>query len=40
MSFAAIALYVTSQQVFVVVVVVVVISLSTPSGNFWVHPRI
>jgi hypothetical protein len=36
-SFAAITLCVASQRVFVVVVV---ISLSTQSGNFWIHPRI
>jgi lipopolysaccharide/colanic/teichoic acid biosynthesis glycosyltransferase len=46
-SFAAITLCVASQRVVVVVVVVVVviiiiiiISLSTQSGNFWIHPRI
>jgi hypothetical protein len=40
-SFAVITLCVASQQVFVVVVVVVVfISLSTQSGNTWIHPRI
>jgi hypothetical protein len=44
-SFAAITLCVASQRVFVVVivvvvvVVVVVISLSTQSGNFWIHSR-
>jgi hypothetical protein len=40
-SFAAITLCVASQRVLivVVVVVVVVISLSTQSGNFWLHPR-
>jgi len=40
--FAAITLCVASQRVFVVVVVVVVvvISLSTQSGNFWMHPCI
>jgi hypothetical protein len=36
-SFAVITLYVASQRVFVVVVVV---SLSSQSGNFWIHPRI
>jgi hypothetical protein len=30
-SFAAIALCITSQRLF--------ISLSTESGNFWIHPR-
>jgi hypothetical protein len=35
-SFAAITLSAASQQVFVVVVV----SLSTRSGNVWIHPRI
>jgi len=46
-SFSAITLCVASQRVFIVVVVVVVvivvivvISLSTQSGNFWIHPRI
>jgi hypothetical protein len=34
-SFAAIALYVASEWVFIVV-----ISLSTQSGNFWIHLRI
>jgi len=34
-SFASITLYITSQRVFTVVV----ISLSTQSGNFWIHPR-
>jgi hypothetical protein len=34
-SFAAITLRVASQRVFFVVV----ISLSTQSGNFWIHPR-
>jgi hypothetical protein len=34
-SFAAIILCVASQRVFYVVV----ISLSTHSGNFWIHPR-
>jgi hypothetical protein len=34
MSFAAITLCVASQWVFIVV-----ISLSTQSGNFWLHPR-
>jgi hypothetical protein len=41
-SFVAITLCVDSQRVFIVVVVVVVvlfISLSTQSGNFWIHPR-
>jgi hypothetical protein len=33
-NFAAITLCVASQQVFIVVV-----SLSTQSGNFWIHPR-
>jgi hypothetical protein len=39
-SFTVITLCVASQRVFVVVVVVVVvvISLSTQSGNFWIHP--
>jgi hypothetical protein len=35
-SFTAITLCVASQRV---IVVVVVVSLSTPSGNFWIHPR-
>jgi hypothetical protein len=34
-SFDTITLCVASQRVFVVVV----ISLSTQSGNFWIHPR-
>jgi hypothetical protein len=39
-SFATIPLRVAFQRVFiVVVVVVVVISLSTQSGNFWIHPH-
>jgi hypothetical protein len=37
-SFAAIALCVASQRVFVVVVVVYFVT--THSGNFWIHPRI
>jgi len=32
----AITLCIASQRVFIVVVVV---SLSTQSGNFWIHPR-
>jgi hypothetical protein len=40
MSFAAIALRVASQRVFVVVVVVVVYFVMTQSVNFWIHPRI
>jgi hypothetical protein len=40
-SFAAITLCVASQRVFLAVSVVDdVISLSTQSGNFWIHPRI
>jgi hypothetical protein len=35
-SFAAISLCVTSQRVFIVVNIY--ISLSTQSGNFWIHP--
>jgi hypothetical protein len=35
-SFAAINLCVASQLLFIVVVF---ISLSTESGNFWIHPR-
>jgi hypothetical protein len=35
-SFATITLCVASQRVFIVVV----ISLSTQTGNFWIHPRI
>jgi hypothetical protein len=35
-SFATITLCVTSQRVFIIVV----ISLSTQSGDFWIHPRI
>jgi hypothetical protein len=39
-SFAAITRCVASQRVFVVVVAAAaVISLSTQSGNFWIHPR-
>jgi hypothetical protein len=34
-SFAAITLCVASQRMFIVV-----ISLSTHSGNFWIHPRL
>jgi hypothetical protein len=37
--FAAITLCVASQRVFIVVVAVVFISLSTRSGNFWIHTR-
>jgi hypothetical protein len=37
-SFAAITLCVASQRGFVIVVVF--ISLSTQSGNFWIHRRI
>jgi len=37
-SVAALTLYVASQRVSVVVVVVVVVSLSTKSGNIWIHP--
>jgi hypothetical protein len=36
--FAAINLCVASQRVFIVTVVAV-ISLSTQSGNFWIHSR-
>jgi hypothetical protein len=35
-NFAAVTICVASQRV----VVVVVVSLSTQSGNFWIHPRI
>jgi hypothetical protein len=35
-SFAATTICVASQRVFIVAV----ISLSTQSGNFWIHPRI
>jgi len=34
-SFAAIAIYVASQRVFIVVIYFVM----TQSGNFWIHPR-
>jgi hypothetical protein len=39
-SFAAITPCVASQRAFIVVVVVVVVvlSLSSQSGNFWIHP--
>jgi hypothetical protein len=36
-SFAAITLYVASQQVFILLLF---ISLPTQSGKFWIHPRI
>jgi hypothetical protein len=35
-SFAAIILYVASQRVFILLFT----SLSTQSGNFWIHPRV
>jgi hypothetical protein len=38
-SFAAITLCVTSQRVFLLLLLLF-ISLSTQSGNFWIHPRI
>jgi hypothetical protein len=43
-SFAATTLYVASQREYIIIIIIIIIiilfiSLSTQSGNFWIHPR-